>query len=78
MACLRQPYCLGRNELSGGVIIFIGEDIPCKLINKHTFSNDIEGIFIEVTLMKKKLLMLETYHTQTNQITISTTKILAG
>ena len=34
----------------GGVLIYVREDIPSKLLNKHVFPNDIEGLFIEINL----------------------------
>ena len=46
----------------GGGLIYVREDIPSKLLNKHVFPNDIEGIFIEVNLRKTKWLIFGTYH----------------
>ena len=40
----RQPYHLDRNRHSGALMIFVREDIPSKLLSKHTFTDDIEGI----------------------------------
>ena len=42
--------------------IFIREDISSKVLLKHNFSQDIEGIFVEVNLRKDKLLLFGTYH----------------
>ena len=36
----RQPYRLDRNKHGGGVMIFASEDIPCKLVSKHTLLDD--------------------------------------
>ena len=33
-----QPYRLDRNKYGGGVMIYVREDIPSKLLKKHTFS----------------------------------------
>ena len=51
-------YRQDRNKNGGGIMIYVREDIPSKLLDKHTFpdvifdSNDnlgpIEGIFIEI------------------------------
>ena len=49
-----QPYRLDRNRNGGGILFYIREDIPSKELNKHTFPDDIEGIFIEVNLRKQK------------------------
>ena len=52
-----QPYRMDRNRNSGGVLIYVREDIPSKELKKHIFPDDIEGIFIEVNLRKIKWLM---------------------
>ena len=38
------------------------EDIPRKELNKHKFTKNIEGLFIEINLRKTKLLLFGTYH----------------
>ena len=43
-------------------MIFVNEDIPSKLVSKHTLPDDIEGMFIEIKLRKTKWLTLGTYH----------------
>ena len=43
-----QPYRLDRNKPGGGVMIFVSENIPSKLVSKHTLPDDIEGMFIEI------------------------------
>ena len=58
----RHPYRLDRNKHGGGVIIFVSEDIPSKLVSKHILPGDIEGMFIEINLRKTKWLILGTYH----------------
>ena len=58
----RQPYRLDRNKHVDGVMIFASEDIPCKLVSKHTLLDDIEGMIIEINLRKTKWLVLGTYH----------------
>ena len=58
----RQPYRFDRNKYGGGVMIFISEDIPSKLVSKHTLPDDIEGMVIEINLKKTKWLILGTYH----------------
>ena len=59
---LRQPYRLDRNKHGGVVMIFVNEDIPSKLVSKHTLPDGIEGMFIEIKLRKTKWLILGTYH----------------
>ena len=45
-----------------GVMIFVNENIPSKLVSKYTLPDDIEGMFIEIKLRKTKWLILGIYH----------------
>ena len=56
------PYRLDRNRNGGGVIIYVREDIPSKILKKHLFPNDIEGIFVEINFRKSKWLLCGIYH----------------
>ena len=56
------PYRLDRNREGGGIIVFIREDIPSKILTKHTLPEDIEAILIEINLRKNKFMLLATYH----------------
>ena len=42
------PYRLDRNRNGGGITIFIRDDIPSRVLTKHVFPDDIEGLFIEL------------------------------
>ena len=53
-----EPYRLDRNKHGGGVLVYVREGIPSKPLKKHTFTRDIEGIFIEINLRKTKILIL--------------------
>ena len=57
-----KPYRLDRNRNGGGILIYIRQDIPSKELKIHTFSDDVEGIFVELNLRKVKWLLLGTYH----------------
>ena len=46
------PYRLDRNGSGGGILVFIREDIPSKLI--PTDFSKREGFFLELNLQKKK------------------------
>ena len=41
-----------RNAKGGGILIYVRDDIPCKLIPMR--NSTIEGFFIEPKLRKKK------------------------
>ena len=56
------PYRLDRNRNDEGVIIYVREDILSKVLRKHLFPNDIEGIFVEINFRKIKWLLCGTYH----------------
>ena len=56
------PYRLERNRNGGGVMIFVKEDIPSKLLTNHNFPSDVEGLFVELNFRKSKWLLLGTYH----------------
>ena len=59
------PYRLGRNRNGGGIMIFISDDIPSRVLTKHVFPDDIEGLFIELNFRKAKWLLFGTYHPPT-------------
>ena len=44
-------YRLHRNEYRGGILLYVREDIPSKLIPMQ--SSSIEGFFIELNLSVK-------------------------
>lgn len=59
-----EPYRLDRNREGGGVLIYVREDIPSKLLNKYKFTEDVEGMFIEINLRKTKLLLFGGYRSE--------------
>ena len=56
------PYRLDRNRNRVGIMIFIRDDIPSRVLTKHVFPDDIEGLFIELNFRKAKWLLFGTYH----------------
>ena len=57
-----EPYRFDRNRNGGGVLIYIREDIPSKLLADHKLPHDTEGILVELNLRKKKWLLFGWYH----------------
>ena len=51
---------LGRNRNGDGIMIFIRDDIPGRLLTKHVFPDDIEGLFLELNFRKFKWLQFGT------------------
>ena len=56
------PFRLDRNSYGGGLLLYVREDIPAKLINNIKFEKDIEAMFIEINLRKKKWLLSVSYN----------------
>ena len=45
-------------------MIYVREDIPSKQLSKHTFTKNVEGLFIEINLRKTKLLFFGGYRSE--------------
>ena len=43
-------------------MIYIRENLPAKVLNNKELNNDIEGIFVELSLKNNKWLLFGTYH----------------
>ena len=56
------PYRLDRNRNGGGVIIYVREDIPSKILEKHKLPQDVEGMFVELNFRKIKWLLFGAYN----------------
>ena len=61
-----EPIRLDRNKNGGGILLFIREDIPTKVLSFET--SPIEGFFIEINLYKKKWLLCSSYNPNSNNI----------
>ena len=49
------PFRLNRTSHGGEILLFVRQDIPCKII-KTDCDADFKGIFVEINLRKKKWL----------------------
>ena len=58
-----------RNQRGGGTLTYVRSNIRSKILTKHNFPNDIEGLFFETNSRKSKWLLFGTYHppSQNNQ-----------
>ena len=56
-----EPYRFDRNRNGDGVLIYIREDIPKKLLADHKLPH-VTTIFVELNLRKRKWLLFESYH----------------
>ena len=55
------PFRLDRTSHGGRTLLFVKEDIPCKII-KTDRDADFEGTFVEINLRKKKWLPCCSYN----------------
>ena len=62
------PFRLDRNGNGGGVLIYVREDIACKILQAHTSPKNLEGIFLELNLKKSKWLLFGGYNPNKNNI----------
>ena len=49
-----QPYRLDISSNAGGTLIYVRDDIPCRILNTHSSNNSIEGICLEINLRTVK------------------------
>ena len=57
-----KPYRLDCSRFSGGLLVYIRNDIPSKLLSTHKFSNIIESLCIEINLKNKKWFLCGAYN----------------
>ena len=53
------PHRLDRNDSGGGLLLYVREDIPSKLVKSE---NEYEGIFVEINIKKQKWLISCSYN----------------
>ena len=62
------PFRLDRNQNGGGLLLYVREDIPCKILNEYTPEKPIEIFFVEINLRSRKWLLSNSYNPNTNLI----------
>ena len=55
----RPPIRLDRDIQVGGLMLFVREDIPCKLLSLE--NKPMEGFYVEINLRKTKWLLCCSY-----------------
>ena len=60
------PYRLDRDTQRGGIILFIREDIPSKLLALEDLPTEV--FYVEINLRKKKLLLCYSYNHKKSNI----------
>ena len=56
------PFRRDRNSHGGGLLVYIKEHIPAKILKNNDLGNDIEGFFVELNFKNSKWLLFATYH----------------
>ena len=52
------PFRLDRTGNGGGIMLYVKEHIPCRMLSKFTFEKEIEAFPIEINLRKVKWLLI--------------------
>ena len=68
MKSYSKPYRLDRNSKGGGIILYVREDIPSKLINSSCTNHDKEYFLVELNLRKQKWLIICNYNPHKTRI----------
>ena len=56
------PYRPDRNAHGGGILLYVREDIPSKPLKGTEFKGNLEAMFVEINLRKKKWLLSCSYN----------------
>ena len=56
------PFRLDRNSSGGGIMLFVREEIPSKLLSEYKPNSSVENIFIDINLRSKKWLLSCSYN----------------
>ena len=62
------PFRLDRNQNRGSLLLYVPEDIPCKILKEYTPEKPIEKFFVEINLRSRKWLVPCSYNSKTNLI----------
>ena len=56
------PFRLHRRGNGGGIMLYVKEHIPCRMLSKFTFQKEIEAFAIEINLRKVQWLFVCSYN----------------
>ena len=62
------PFRLDRNQNEGGLLLYVREDIPCKILKEYTPEKPTENLLVEINLISRKWLLSCSYNPKTNLI----------
>ena len=72
---------LDRNSRGGGIMLFIRDDIPFRLLKSENLPSNTEALFIEINLRSKKWLICCGYNPNKsliNKFTYDSSIVIAG
>ena len=52
-----KPYRLDRSSNCGGILLYVRDDIPSRLLTDYKIKDNLELLFLEVNIYKKKCLL---------------------
>ena len=61
-----KTFCQNRNKHGGGVMFYVNENIPCRVLNIDFNFNDLETIFLKFYLRNRKCLCASSYKRNQN------------
>ena len=61
------PYRYDRNSMGGGLLLYIRDDIPTKLL-RHNFGTNIENLSVKINLRKRKWFFNGSYNPHKSKI----------
>ena len=62
------PYRVDRDCRGGGILLYIRQDIPSKLLINLKISENLEGVFVELNFRRKKWLVCCSYNPQKSTV----------
>ena len=63
-----KPYRLDRSSNGGGILLYVRDDIPSRLLTDYKIKDNLELFFVEVNIRKKKWLFGCSYNPHKNNI----------
>ena len=68
MGSFCKPYRLDRCSNGGGLMLYISEDIPFRLLTEYKPPANVECLFVEIDIKRKKWLLCCSYNPHKNNI----------
>ena len=63
-----KPYRLDRSSNGGGILLYVRDDIPSRLLTDYKMKDNVELFFVEVNIRKKKWLLSCSYNPHKSNI----------